>query len=231
MRLFKTLILFVTLTGVSAASAASPTSAPAITSEEWQELTRDPAFNYRTEIELQETVTTNPGSSLFSRILHAIVSFFDSPWGRTFLWTILVLSLCYLVYKTIQRYALMPVTEKKVRQTMDDKKAPDKEELLEGDWNSLAEQASNAEDYRLAIRYAYLDLLQYLQERNILNYRPDKTNNDYYYELKAEELRSAFRTVSRQYEYAWYGNYPVPQQGFMGYLEYLKRIKTMADRG
>jgi hypothetical protein len=74
------------------------------------------------------------------------------------------------------------------------------------DFDALLEQAIRSRDYRWAIRLHYLRLLKQLTDRNMIAWRPDKTNHDYLYELQRDDLRAQFVVIITLFEYAWYGN-------------------------
>ena len=85
-------------------------------------------------------------------------------------------------------------------------------------------EAEAAGNYRLALRLGYLQLLKLLSDQNLIRWQPDKTNHAYLAELPGEHLRAPFRELTRQFEYVWYGELPLPaglyqqaragQQGF-----------------
>ncbi|NVO29846.1 DUF4129 domain-containing protein [Hymenobacter lapidiphilus] len=73
-----------------------------------------------------------------------------------------------------------------------------------------AEQAGN---YRLALRLGYLHTLRHLTDQALIQWQPDKTNHDYLRELAGTRQAAGFRTLTRQFEYVWYGELPLsPRQ-------------------
>lgn len=72
-------------------------------------------------------------------------------------------------------------------------------------------QAETAGNLRLAVRLGYLQLLKQLTDRDFIAWQPDKTNQTYLRELAASQptARPAFAELTRQFEYAWYGELPV----------------------
>ena len=74
----------------------------------------------------------------------------------------------------------------------------------------LIEKAVTSENYRLAVRYHFLYLLQQLSREEIVSYDPAKTDEEYVQEIKDKELQGLFRKVSRIYDYVWYGDF-VPE--------------------
>jgi hypothetical protein len=72
-------------------------------------------------------------------------------------------------------------------------------------------QAEAAGNLRLAVRLGYLQLLKQLTDRDFIAWQPDKTNQTYLHELATSRptARPAFTELTRQFEYAWYGELPV----------------------
>ncbi|WP_165768175.1 DUF4129 domain-containing protein [Hymenobacter amundsenii] len=79
------------------------------------------------------------------------------------------------------------------------------EDLHALDLDALLREAEDAHQYRLAVRLGYLRVLRQLSDRQLINWQPDKTNHDYLYELPPGPLPDAFRELTRQFEYVWYG--------------------------
>lgn len=73
-------------------------------------------------------------------------------------------------------------------------------------------QAETTGNLRLAVRLGYLQLLKQLTDRDFITWQPDKTNQTYLHELAASRptARPAFAELTRQFEYTWYGELPVP---------------------
>ena len=75
------------------------------------------------------------------------------------------------------------------------------------DIKKLIEKAVASQNYRLAVRYHFLHLLQQLSREEIVVYDPAKTDEEYVLEIKDGELQGIFRKVSRIYDYVWYGDF------------------------
>ena len=71
-----------------------------------------------------------------------------------------------------------------------------------------------AKDYRLAIRYYYLWLLQTLSKQQHIYWELEKTNADYLNEIKDLELKDNFRYLSYLYNNVWYGEFPIEIEVF-----------------
>jgi hypothetical protein len=104
------------------------------------------------------------------------------------------------------------------------------ENVHELDFETLIKNALDAGDYRLATRLYYLSILKRLSEAGLINWQKNKTNFEYYYELKGEERRKQFYDITRTFESAWYGNHEISGsdfdenlKAFMGFLQTIKR--------
>lgn len=76
------------------------------------------------------------------------------------------------------------------------------------------EKATQAGNYRLAIRLLFLRLLKNLSEKNIIQYKQDKTNLDYLSQLNSTRYYPGFFRITRNYEYSWYGKFEVKEEAY-----------------
>ncbi len=67
--------------------------------------------------------------------------------------------------------------------------------------DALAQQ-----NYALAIRLYYLQIIKGLSEKKAIHWSKEKTNRDYQREMRNHHLADAFRWATRSFEQAWYGN-------------------------
>lgn len=77
------------------------------------------------------------------------------------------------------------------------------------DIHGLIQQAVADKNYRLAIRYYYLLILRQLSEGEHIDWKPQKTNDDYLNELANEQLKTGFSKVTLLYDYIWYGEFTI----------------------
>ncbi len=89
------------------------------------------------------------------------------------------------------------------------------EEHIESiDLDRFINQALKEENYRLAIRYMYLKSLKLLSLHNSIDWHFEKTNLDYYREIKNPALKERFKKTSYLYDNIWYGEYALDRSGF-----------------
>lgn len=88
------------------------------------------------------------------------------------------------------------------------------ENIHEMDFNSLIENAIKNENFKEAIRLAYLKILKQLTDKDLINWKIDKTNSDYIAELKHTAYQQPFRAITKVFEYVWYGEFEVSSTNF-----------------
>lgn len=77
-------------------------------------------------------------------------------------------------------------------------------------WAGLADELAARGDFREAIRHLYLALLARLHRDGVIDYDPTRSNWDYVLTFKgASAVKSAFRDLTRRFDFAWYGNLEV----------------------
>src|SRR5688572_2239941 len=69
-------------------------------------------------------------------------------------------------------------------------------------------------NYRLAVRYLYLQSLQRLSEKKFIELNSNKTNYEYVMEVRRHKFANEFASLTLQYEYVWFGEYTVDERLF-----------------
>ncbi|MAC65890.1 MAG: DUF4129 domain-containing protein [Flavobacteriaceae bacterium] len=107
----------------------------------------------------------------------------------------------------------------------------DEEEIIQNaDIPSLINTAIENGQYRMAVRYYYLQALKELDLKNFIEFEAQKTNNDYISEITNEQLNRLFRKGTRVYNFIWYGDFQVSKEDFLlaekGFSELNSTIKN-----
>ena len=89
------------------------------------------------------------------------------------------------------------------------------------------EKALNQRNYRLAIRLLYLSTLKQLNDAHLIQWQLEKTNSTYLNELRDATQRQSFGILTRQFEYVWYGDFPVDGQSFQNINTLFHDFKMM----
>jgi hypothetical protein len=82
------------------------------------------------------------------------------------------------------------------------------------DFSTRINEAVEQRNYRLAVRLLYLQTLKRLTDRGLIQWQPNKTNRQYTYELTGNPARLPFEQLTTQFEYVWYGDFPVDEARF-----------------
>lgn len=86
--------------------------------------------------------------------------------------------------------------------------------IFDINYDQEIQKAIAAQNFRQAIRLLYLQTLKRLSEENIINYKQERTNSDYVMQLFNTSYYKDFFRLTRHFEYAWYGQFPVAPASF-----------------
>ena len=82
-------------------------------------------------------------------------------------------------------------------------------------WAHLADELAARGEYREAVRSLYLALLSRLHRDGAILYDSTLSNWDYLRHFKGQrEWLPPFRELTYRFDFAWYGNLPVGQDGY-----------------
>jgi Domain of unknown function (DUF4129) len=88
------------------------------------------------------------------------------------------------------------------------------ENIHEITFDTEIEKAMAQRNYRLAVRLLYLRCLKQLNDARLIDWKIEKTNSAYLNELSNSEQRQFFNILTKQFEYVWYGDFPIDVQSF-----------------
>lgn len=83
------------------------------------------------------------------------------------------------------------------------------EDIFAINYQKEIDKAAANGDYRLAVRLMFLRLLKSLADKNIIQYKQDRTNLDYLMQLHPTKYYQSFFRLTRHFEYTWYGHFDV----------------------
>lgn len=81
------------------------------------------------------------------------------------------------------------------------------EDIKQADFDSLIKNALSDKNFRLAVRFHFLKIIQTLGNSGIITLSDEKTNHDYLNEIANKELKKGFEPLIIVFEYVWYGEY------------------------
>ena len=132
-------------------------------------------------------------------------SFLNSLPVKIFFWLIAFFFIGFILYKLFFTGGLFAKGNVKLNNEPANKEPESLNEYAA--YNALIHEAESKNDFNLAIRYLYLQSLKRLADRELILFSPDKTNNSYVQELSGSIYQQEFASLTRNYEYAWYGRF------------------------
>ena len=88
------------------------------------------------------------------------------------------------------------------------------EDIFEINYDNEIAKAIKENDFRLAVRLLYLQLLKDLSNKNIIQYKQDRTNGEYLLQLLGTAYYADFFQLTRSFEYTWYGQFLISEESF-----------------
>ncbi|GAA4331692.1 DUF4129 domain-containing protein [Flaviaesturariibacter amylovorans] len=150
--------------------------------------------------------------------------FFSDRWISYILWTLVGIGILAAIIAFLSAVDASPFRRRK--EVLDADSEPSEEDLFSFDFDAAIRDAAAAENYRLAIRLMYLQLLRVMAERNVLQYRQERTNSAYVSQLYGTPYHADFLRATRYYEYAWYGQLPVSATAYAAVRTQIDHLKN-----
>lgn len=134
----------------------------------------------------------------------------SSPGSKYFF---ILLGIAILVYIIIKVVGPENIFSKKSRETILPYDVVN-ENIHEIDYEKELQKLISQRKYRLAVRLLYLKTLKKLSDADVIDWKPEKTNYNYFTEISKPELKSEFGKLTHQFDYIWYGDFPVDENKF-----------------
>jgi hypothetical protein len=140
-------------------------------------------------------------------------SIFEYGWVRTLLWIIIIGGFAVAIMLFLHD-SNVRLFRKKVSVFGDDQLARESDNIFEINYRERIDKAVKEGNYRLAVRLMFLQMLKTMASRNIIQYKQERTNFDYLMQLNRSPHYENFFRLTRNYEYTWYGNFPVNDEAW-----------------
>jgi hypothetical protein len=166
--------------------------------------------------------TSNPLDKWVEWLMRKINNFFASKSYDNF-WQYIIMAITaalvlYLLYKAKVLDYVFP--SRNTADTLD--YVVGQENIHEINFEQAIGSALEQGDFRLAIRLQYLKILKLLTVKELIHWKPNLTNQSYVQELEKTSHHSDFTEITRYFEFAWYGDFEVSEDGF-------KEMKAFSD--
>ncbi len=130
---------------------------------------------------------------------------------KMFFWLLALIFIAFITYKVFFKNGIF-TGRKKITEENDEESLQELNEISA--YDNLIAEAENTEQFNLATRYLFLKTLKNLSDRRFINFTAEKTNKEYLKEMKPNNYFSEFRELTRNYEYAWYGKFPIDKEEY-----------------
>jgi hypothetical protein len=129
-------------------------------------------------------------------------------WFRNLLWFLIVggfiaVLIWFLLSSNIQLFKKSATAIHKQNDELENKS------IFDIDYDNEIKKAIAANDYKMAIRLQYLQVLKEMSDRSIIQYKQERTNSDYLMQLYSTTYYRDFFKLTRVFEYASYGQFTV----------------------
>lgn len=166
--------------------------------------------------ELKKPESTAPsGPSWLDRV-------FASPVTKVVFWSLAAVFILFILYRLFLAQGIF--RGKTASKNTEQPTVTEEVITAESDFDVMIRQALQAGNYRLAVRYLYLQTLHKLADKKLVELAVDKTNYQYVQEIGQPALRNDFASLTLSYEYVWYGEFMIDnsiyhqiENGFTGF--------------
>jgi hypothetical protein len=141
-------------------------------------------------------------------------SFIESDLFQALLWILIVagFALFVAVYLSNSNIGLFRRSGKAI--ASEEGELQETDNIFEINYQRDIDKAVSAGNYRLAVRLMFLRVLKNLSDKNIIQYRQDRTNFDYLMQMDTTKYYQDFFRITREYEYCWYGRFDIEPEKF-----------------
>lgn len=145
------------------------------------------------------------GSSALNNILNSLPL-------KIFFWTLAIIFIVFVGYNVLFKNGIFSRKKRKSIPESGEELSAELDDFSK--YDELISGAENTNNFNLATRYLYLRTLKNLSEKEIIFFAPDKTNLDYLNEMRTNNYFQEFQSLTRNYEYLWYGKFLIGEEKY-----------------
>ncbi len=142
----------------------------------------------------------------------SLAIFLNSSGLQYILWGIAIVFVLFILSKLFLTggFFVKETTKNKVRVLEEE----EEKHVKDRNFDLLIANAVKQQNYRLATRYLYLQLLQKLSGAGVIEFAADKTNSEYIRELTGKSYKAEVAALTVYYDYVWYGEFAIDATQF-----------------
>lgn len=166
-----------------------------------QQLKKDDVYWYADE-DVEHLVKKNNNKSFW----YNVIKILSSNEFKLLVWCSIVIVVIVLAYYFAKANGIFLFTGKGKKISPATEQDVYTEDIFSIDYASAINKAEANSNYKLAIRFLFLQLLVKLHQAQIIHYTKEQTNADYLQYLTHKPQFVQFKTAANLYENVWYGN-------------------------
>ena len=141
-------------------------------------------------------------------------TFTQTPIFQTLLWLIIIggFAAFVIIYLSNSNVGLFRRKDSAIKS--EDELETETSNIFEINYPREIEKAISKGNHRFAVRLLFLQLLKNMSAKNIIQYKPDRTDFDYLLQTYSTKYYNDFFRLTRTYEYAWYGQFDIDPDKF-----------------
>ena len=184
-----------------------------------QNLKKDEAFWYVNQTpKRQKPVAIDPNRKYTK-------PFYLQNWFRTLVWIIIIgaflaVLIWFLIASDVRLF------RKKPKAVLSEADIALTEDIFAVNYDEQLANAITNENYRLGVRLMYLHVLRLFAERSIIQYKIERTNSEYLFQLYNSAYYKEFFRLTRNFEYVWYGKFDISVPAFEMIRQDYTNLKT-----
>lgn len=189
----------------------------------------DRRFDYNSQLTTPEYSWFEVVSRWFNRFINTIFSgSFEEKYTTP---VMIVLFLIAVIAVFLFWYKKRPELFMRTRKTAPIPYDIEEENIHGIDFDKEIETALDRADYRLAIRFLYLQTLRFLSDSNLIDWQIHKTPTEYVYEMKNRTMKQPFRELTNHFLQIRYGNYNASAERFDTMRAIQSALKQIGEGG
>jgi len=139
--------------------------------------------------------------------------FYLKQWFRILVWIVIIggflaVLIWFLISSDVRLFRKKP----SVVYSVSDDALP--EDIFSIDYENELKKSLADKNLRLSVRLMYLHVLRLLADRDLIEYKHEKTNSDYLAQLFTTGYYKEFFQLTRHFEYVWYGKFDLSETAF-----------------
>jgi len=153
----------------------------------------------------------------------------ERTWFKTLMWIVIIggFAIALMLFLSDSNVSFF---RKSAKAFSEEEQLTETDNIFEINYRERIDKAVKAGNYRLAVRLMFLQMLKTMAGKNMIQYKQDRTNFDYLMQLRSTVHYNDFFRIARNYEYTWYGNFPVTEEAWQIIKNDFEKLNSSLSR-